>query len=221
MSDSRREVLLRLYDTLAASFGPRYWWPADSPFEVCIGAILTQNAPWTGVVKSIRALKELGIFSPERIAGTNDRIIAEAVRPTIYFNQKARRLKTFCSWLMSEWNGSIENMRGLDLLEARGRLLSLSGIGFETADSILLYALDYPIFVVDAYTKRILLRHGMVGEEWEYETLREYFESVLEPDASVFKEYHALLCHLGAFFCKRKPECDFCPARHILGEPTR
>lgn len=220
MHGKRRELVSRLYEALESAYGPMRWWPAETTFEVCIGAILTQNAPWSGVVKAIRALKDLGIFSAECIAVTDERILSEAIRPTIYHNQKARRLKSFCTWLVSEWDGRIEEMGRFDISEARRKLLALSGIGYETADSMLLYALGKPVFVVDAYTKRILRRHGLVSEDCGYEELREFFESVLDPDPVKYNEFHALLCHLGAMCCKSKPDCSGCPARTVLGEPT-
>jgi endonuclease-3 related protein len=220
MYESRRDLLRRLYDALESAYGPMRWWPADTPFEVCAGAILTQNAPWDGVVKAIRALKELGVFSAEGIADADVGMIAAAIRPTVYYNQKARRLKTFCEYLLAEHDGGIEEMRRLELPEARQRLLAMSGIGYETADSMLLYALGMPVFVVDAYTCRILFRHGLADENWGYEETREFFESALEPDVALYNEFHALLCHLGAVCCKSKPDCAACPARAALGEPV-
>lgn len=215
----RRELLQELYRRLLCSLGPSHWWPAETPFEVCIGAILTQNAPWTGVVKAIRNLRDLGIFSVEGILAADDLDLAEAVRSTIYFNQKAKRLKAFCRFLKDEFGSDVTAMRELEPWDAQRRLLEIPGIGFETADSILLYALGMPVFVVDAYTKRIFLRHGLVDEECGYENLKEFFEDVLEPDAAFFNEFHALLCRVGADFCRRKPDCDRCPARVVLGEP--
>lgn len=219
-NEKRRNSLLNLYETLETSLGPSHWWPADTPFEVCIGAILTQNAPWTGVTKAIRNLRDIGAFTAESIAGTDDRVLAEAVRPTVYYNQKAKRLKVFCRFLLEEFGGKVEAMRDLEPRDARRRLLEIRGIGYETADSILLYALGMPVFVVDAYTKRILIRHGLMDEECGYEYLKEYFEDVIEPDAALYNEFHALLCRVGAEFCKRKPICDRCPVRGAWGEPA-
>jgi len=215
----RREFLLTLYDTLERVLGPMHWWPADTPFEVCIGAILTQNAPWTGVAKAIGNLKEAGLFGVEAIAQADAHLLAEAIRPTIYHNQKARRLQVFCRFLLDEHGGQVEDMCSLDPHEARAQLLALPGIGFETADSMLLYALGKPVFVVDAYTARILRRHGMIPEDCGYEDLREYFEDVLDPDAGFWNEFHALLCRLGADYCRKTPRCASCPAHDILGEP--
>ena len=219
-SENRRCLLLEVYDVLECSIGPTNWWPAETPFEVCIGAILTQNAPWSGVMSAIANLKGLGIFTASSIAETDTRVLAQAVRPSIYYNQKALRLRTFCRFLLDEFDGKIENMTVLELDNARRRLLALSGIGYETADSILLYALKKPVFVVDAYTKRILTRHGLAEPVWGYEDLRVFFEDVFEPDPDFYGEFHALLCLLGADACKRKPRCDECPVCNVLGKPV-
>lgn len=215
----RHDLLLDLYDHLLRSLGPSRWWPAETPFEVCIGAILTQNAPWSGVVKAIGNLRDLGMFSVDGILAAENHLLAEAIRPTVYYNQKAKRVKAFCRFLSDEFGGDVAAMRDLELWDIRRRLLEISGIGRETADSILLYALEMPAFVVDAYTKRIFLRHGMVDEECEYEDLQEYFEEALEPETAFYNEFHALLCRVGAIFCKRKPDCERCPGREVLGVP--
>jgi len=215
----RRTLFLDMYAALADSFGPMNWWPADTPFEVCIGAILTQNAPWEGVRKSIAALRGRGLFDSRSIADAEEQELAEAIRPSIYYNQKAKKLKSFCRFLIRDLDGSIENLRGRTVTEARSLLLSLNGIGRETADSILLYALDMPIFVVDAYTKRIFSRHRLADPNWDYDELRMYFEDVIEPDYRFFNEFHAQLCRLGADICKKKPKCDICPVRKVMGEP--
>jgi endonuclease-3 related protein len=213
-------LLYSLYEALEAALGPMHWWPADTPFEVCIGAILTQNAPWSGVVKAIHALRKRGIFSVEGIIAADQNELAAAVRPTVYYNQKARKLKNFCGFLQARYKGRIEEMGSLEPIEARSQLLAVSGIGYETADSILLYALGMPVFVVDAYTRRIFLRHGLIGEECGYEDLRGLFEDTFSPDPVFYNEFHALLCQVGARFCRRKPDCANCPAWQMLGEPT-
>ncbi len=216
----RRRFLTRLYNTLEAAQGPMDWWPAETPFEVCVGAILTQNAPWSGVSASIDALKAEDLLSPEALAAADEQTVAAAIRRSIYYNQKAKRLKLFCRFLLDELDGGIETMRSWELTAARERLLALNGIGFETADSILLYALGRPVFVVDAYTRRILSRHGLVERDCAYEPMRRFFEDAIEPDAALYNEYHALLCHLGAVYCRKKPLCGSCPARDVMGEPV-
>jgi len=213
-------MLYGLYDVLERAMGPTNWWPADTPFEVCIGAILTQNAPWTGVVRAIACLKREGLFDSASIAGADERMLAVLIRPSIYYNQKARRLKVFCRFLAERFGGAIENMSGLAPYDARSLLLSLPGIGFETADSMVLYALKMPIFVIDAYTKRIFLRHGLAQLSWGYEDMRHYVEDVLAPDTVGYGEFHALLCLVGAQYCKRTPRCDACPVREVLGSPV-
>ena len=209
---------MELYTVIEKILGPTNWWPANTPFEVCIGAILTQNAPWSGVKKSIAHLKENRLFDVHIIASAPEYILAEAIRPSIYHHQKAQRLKVFCRFLLEHFSGKVENMASLGLLNARKSLLSLPGIGYETADSILLYALNMPIFVVDAYTRRIFSRHGFIEHKCNYERLRTFFEEVLEPDAVFYGEFHALLCLLGAQFCKKKPICCDCPVLEIAGE---
>jgi endonuclease-3 related protein len=215
----RRRLLTGLFDALERAMGPTGWWPAETPFEVCIGAILTQNAPWTGVVTSIDCLKRAELFGPETIADAEPELLAPLIRSSIYHNQKARRLKSFCRYIVENWGGTIENMASLDLYDARERLLAQPGIGFETADSILLYALHKPIFVIDAYTKRILMRHGLAVGSWGYEEYRAFFEYSLAPDPDYYGEFHALLCLLGAGICRRIPRCAECPAHAILGDP--
>jgi endonuclease-3 related protein len=210
---------MELYNVLLRSMGPSGWWPADTSFEVCIGAILTQNAPWSGVVRAIGNLKESGMFGVGAIAHADERTLAEAIRPAVYYNQKAKKLKAFCRFLLDRYKGGIEKMAALDPTRARRELLSVPGIGYETADSILLYALGMPVFVVDAYTKRILTRHHIVPEDCGYEELREFFEDRLEPDPVFFNEFHAQLCRLGAEYCRKRPRCGDCPARTVLGEP--
>ncbi len=213
-------MLVELFESLERELGPMNWWPAETPFEVCIGAILTQNAPWTGVTRSIQNMKTVGMFGVDEINNADEHVLAETIRPSIYYNQKAHRLKAFCRFLAEEFAGRIENMESIDLPEARTMLLELPGIGFETADSILLYALGKPVFVVDAYTARILGRHGLVDETFGYEELRMYFEDVLDPDPVFFNEFHALICRTGSEICRKKPRCESCPAFHILGEPV-
>ena len=209
----------KLFDELERTLGPTGWWPAETPFEVFVGAILTQNARWTGVVKAIATLKDTLPFTAEAIACAPHELIAEALRPTIYYNQKAHRLKDFCLFLVREFAGDVENMNHLDSTTAREKLLALKGIGCETADSMLLYALKNPVFVVDAYTRRILSRHGLMDAAASYEDIRSYFEQALPPDPVMYAEYHGLLCIVGSRWCAPKPRCDECPIREYVGEP--
>lgn len=204
--------LLDLYECLYTAFGPQNWWPGETPFEVCVGAILTQNTNWTNVSRAIGNLKEAGLLSPEALFPLPRDVLAEFIRPAGYYNVKAERLQTFVAFLMQEFAGNLDAAFSLGLGDLRSRLLSLKGIGPETADSILLYAGGYPIFVVDAYTARILERHGLVGDDVTYDSLQSLFMDHLPPDPALFNEYHALLVKLGKCHCrKERPRCDTCP----------
>jgi len=213
MVDTKR-LLLDLYSRLYKAFGPRHWWPGDSPFEVAIGAILTQNTAWRNVRKAIGNLKAAGLLSPDALYDLPVQDVAAVIRPAGYYNVKARRLKNFVEFLFLENGGDLECLLTEALDTLRNKLLSIKGVGPETADSILLYAGNRPTFVVDTYTKRILFRHKLMPQEASYDEVRSFFMDCLAPDAAMFNEYHALLVHLGHTFCsKRKPKCTACPAR--------
>lgn len=203
--------LLAAYDLLLERFGPQHWWPGESPFEVMVGAILTQNTNWGNVEKAIRNLKQQSLLDPHKINNLRQNRLATLIRPAGYYNIKARRLKNFISGFVKDFNGKPAALKKLSLDEAREWLLSIKGVGPETADSILLYALDKPAFVVDAYTKRIMERHGFVAEEVSYQELQELFMDNLEPDVPLFNEYHALLVRAGKECCKKAPRCNECP----------
>ncbi len=206
------EIYRRMYEAL----GPQGWWPGESPFEVCIGAILTQNTNWQNVERAIANLKEAGLLSPQALYALPVEILAEYIRPAGYFRVKARRLKNFIKFLVEEFQASLDNLFSLPLSKARQRLLGVSGIGPETADSILLYAGGKPIFVVDAYTRRILLRHGLATEDMTYQDLQDLFMKHLPPESTLFNEYHALLVAVGKKFCRpRKPLCSACPLKGV------
>ena len=210
----KKTILLDLYSTLYEAFGPRNWWPADSPFEVVIGAILTQNTAWRNVKKAISNLKARGLLSANALYHVPVQDLATAIRPSGYYNVKARRLKHFVGFLFQESDGDLDSLFAEDLDILRGKLLSINGIGPETADSILLYAGNKPTFVVDSYTIRILFRHNLIPEAISYDEVRNLFMDCLEPDASMFNEYHALLVHVGHSFCLKKiPMCRECPVR--------
>jgi len=210
----RKRILLDLYNRLYKAFGPRHWWPGDSPFEVTVGAILTQNTAWRNVEKAIGNLKAANLLSPDALQHLPVEDLAAVIRPAGYYNIKARRLKHFLGFLFTEDGGDLDRLLAGDLDTLRGKLLSINGVGPETADSILLYAGKRPSFVVDAYTKRILFRHRLMPEEASYDEVRDFFMDCLAPDVAMFNEYHALLVHLGHTFCsKRTPKCSECPAR--------
>ena len=210
-----RDQLLEIYWLLFKAYGSQRWWPGESPFEVMVGAILTQNTSWKNVEKSIHQLKRKGILHPEGILRLKESELASLIRSSGYFRIKADRLKTFVRFMFEEFGGKIEKMRRIPLKEMRAKLLSVKGIGPETADSILLYGLEKPIFVVDAYTKRVLLNHGMISEKASYEEVQDLFMKNLRPDVKVFNEYHALLVHLGKWVCRKAPKCDICPLQGI------
>ena len=203
--------LIEIYQRLLDHFGPQHWWPAESPFEVCIGAILTQNTAWQNVEKAIKNLKNNGLLSPQGLKDIPVEELARLIIPAGYFNVKARRLMAFIDFLWAEFQGSLEIMFSLDLASLRPDLLTVSGIGHETADSILLYAGGYPIFVIDAYTKRIFSRHHLGPEDTGYHELQQYFMERLSPDTKLFNEYHALLVRLGKEYCRKEPCCSDCP----------
>jgi len=205
-------ILLEIYKKLFQSFGPQHWWPGETPFEIAVGAILTQNTNWGNVEKAINNLKRHGALSAKAIHNMPVRRLSELIRPAGYFTIKAKRLKSFVDFLMNDYHGSMKRMKHEDMYSLREKLLSVNGIGPETADSILLYALEKPVFVIDAYTKRVLLRHAIMEHEKPYEKFQELFHSSLREDVRLFNEYHALFVKVGKTFCKRqKPLCDNCP----------
>lgn len=202
---------MTLYRRMNDHFGPLHWWPGDTPFEVAVGAILTQNTNWRNVERAIAGLKDRGLLHPQPLMETEDRLIAEAIRPSGYYRVKTKRLKAFVSFLSRGYGGEMDRMFEEGLWELRGKLLAVKGIGEETADSILLYAGDLPIFVVDAYTRRIMTRHGLIDGDARYGDIQTLFMNVLPHDPALFNQYHALLVNTGKEFCKTRPRCEDCP----------
>lgn len=217
MKDKRiNRSLLRIYDSLFARFGPRHWWPGDTRIEIIIGAILTQNTAWANVEKAVRNLKEEKALSVSKLSKIPEKKLARLIRPSGYYNIKAGRIKNFLNFLNTVYGGSINKMFRTDLYRLREELLKVKGIGQETADSILLYAGDKPIFVVDAYTKRAFSRHGFITKDAEYREIQRLFMNNLPKDAGLFNEFHALIVELGKSICKsKKPLCSKCPIRRI------
>lgn len=212
----REEVLKEMYKRMYEALGPQGWWPGETPFEVCVGAILTQNTNWQNVERAIDNLKKRGLLSPQALYELPEGILAELIRPAGYYRVKARRLKNFIRFLVEDFEGDLAKLFALPLEEARQALLKVSGIGPETADSILLYAGEKPTFVIDAYTRRILLRHGLATEDMGYEDLREMFMRHLPEDPALYNEYHALLVAVGKNFCRpQNPRCEDCPLKDI------
>ncbi|MBI2471450.1 MAG: endonuclease III domain-containing protein [Planctomycetes bacterium] len=212
---NKTKKLLKIYQKMFDALGPRQWWPGETPFEVVIGAILTQNTNWSNVEKAIKNLKMAGKLSPEGIYRLSVTELAELIRPSGFFNVKAKRVKAFINWLFSRYEGSLSKMFARDLEILRSELLSVKGIGPETADSILLYAGNMPTFVVDAYTHRIFSRHELIPEESTYDEMKSFFEENLPKDVQLFNEYHALLVNIGKMFCKPRKVCDPCPLKDI------
>jgi endonuclease-3 related protein len=212
---SKTKKLLKIYQKMFDAFGPRRWWPGETPFEVVIGAILTQNTNWSNVEKAIKNLKTAGKLSPEGIHGLSMTELAELIKPSGFFNVKAKRVKAFINWLFSKYDGNLSKMFARDLQTLRTELLSVKGIGPETADSILLYAGNMPTFVVDAYTHRIFSRHELIPEESTYDDMKSFFEDNLPKDVQLFNEYHALLVNIGKMFCKPRKVCEPCPLKDI------
>jgi len=218
----RSAALLRLYDLMAAHYGPTGWWPGDTPFEISVGAILTQNTAWTSVEKAIANLKAAQLMAPAALLAANRDAVEAALRPSGYFRQKTERVLLFCRWLGERFGGRMDRMAAEPLEALRAELLALKGIGPETADDILLYACGKPVFVVDAYTRRILGRHGIAPQEIPYEALRALFETSLAPEVALFKEFHGLIVWTGKDFCRARPQCDGCPLAPLLrGKPPK
>jgi endonuclease-3 related protein len=196
---------------LFVRFGPQHWWPGETPFEVIVGAVLTQNTNWGNVEKAIANLKKAKTLTPEKLHSLKPAKLAKLIRPAGYFNIKASRLKNLIGWLFMNYAGKLAKFKTIPTHQLRGQLLGVSGVGPETADSILLYALNRPVFVVDAYTKRILSRHHLIQFDAGYEQIRTFFESNLPENTQLFNEYHALLVRTGKEFCKPTPLCADCP----------
>lgn len=202
---------MAIYKKLRCSFGPQGWWPGETPFEVIVGAILTQNTSWENVEKAIVRLKRDGLLHPEKLYHIEESVLAQAIRPSGYYNIKAVRLKNFMDFLFGEYQGDLALMFAEDLGTLRGGLLGIKGIGPETADSILLYAGSKPIFVVDAYTKRVFSRHNLVSPDADYREIQDLFMRNLPKNVELYNEYHAQIVHLGKNFCKKRPKCTDCP----------
>lgn len=212
----KKNKLLRLYNVLYKHYGPQYWWPAKTRFEVIVGAILTQNTSWRNVEKAIRNLTEKKILNPAAIKRIRKKKLAGLIKPAGYYNVKAGRLKNFTDFLFKNYDGSLKKMFSQDMAGLRKELLGVNGLGFETADSILLYAGQKPIFVVDAYTKRILFNHNLISSGHEYHDVQRLFMENLPADSALFNEYHALLVRLAKDRCTTSPKCDSCPVKSML-----
>jgi endonuclease-3 related protein len=208
----------QVYQTLLGALGPQHWWPGESPWEVMIGAVLVQNTAWKNVERAIANLREADLVDPRRLLVLPAEELAELVRPAGYFRLKTKRLRSLMEFVVQRYDGSLEALRNADWRQLRAELLGVHGIGPETADSILLYALEHPVLVVDTYTHRVFARHGWIGYEADYHQLQEHLTGELPVDAAIYNELHALLVNVGHHYCRRQPECDNCPLRDLLPE---
>lgn len=217
MSRVTTGLLLEMHRTMLSALGQSRWWPARSPFEVAVGAILTQNTNWRNVERAIANLRDKGLLTPRALDATAHRDLERLIQPSGFFRQKAHKLRAFLDFLRLHCNLEFSALQSLETRELRRLLLAIKGIGPETADSILLYALDRPVFVVDAYTARICHRHGLVPEDVGYDELQALFAERLPEDAALFNEYHALLVRVGKDWCRKKaPDCAGCPLQTFL-----
>jgi len=210
-----RRTLNSLYRRLYRAYGPQSWWPAETPFEIMVGTVLTQNTNWKNVEHAIANLKRAGVLTPEAILGLRGSRLPRLIRPSGYFNVKSRRLTSLCRWLVEQ--GGLLALAPRATGELRGSLLAVNGVGPETADSILLYALDRPVFVIDTYTRRLLSRLELARGDEHYETLRAGFESALRGDAPLYNEYHALIVRHAKERCSRAAGCRHCRVETISG----
>ncbi len=214
-----KNTLMAIYEKMYQAFGPQHWWPAEDDFEVMVGAILTQSVSWKNVGKAISNLKSEDLLSVKAILSVENNKLAGLIKSTMYFNQKAIKLKNLCKHLQLKYNGNIYGLFEKDIYQMRKELLSIKGIGPETADSIILYAARKPIFVVDAYTRRIFTRLGLLPDNVKYQEMQDFFMQHLPTDVKLFNEYHALIVRLGKDYCKKnKPLCTKCPIKtHCTG----
>lgn len=203
--------LLQLYRILLEHYGDLRWWPGETPFEIAAGAVLTQATNWRNVEKAIRNLKERGLLSPGAVARAGGEELEEAIRPSGFFRVKAKRLRAFAEFVHRTPGGTIEALREEDPGTLRGKLLGIPGIGEETADSILLYGLGMPFFVVDAYTRRILERHGILEGGERYGDIQRKCTEALPEDPLVYNRFHAFLVQTGKDHCRKVPRCSGCP----------
>jgi endonuclease III related protein len=216
---SAQTTLLTVYQLLFKRYGPQHWWPADTALEMIVGAILTQSAAWTNVEKAIHSLKANTDLSIKALQYLPQGELARLIRPSGYYNVKAVKIRAFVDWLARDYDGDLGRLFELDTAELRKQLLSVHGVGEETADSIILYAAHQPIFVIDAYTRRIMARLGLAPHKETYAAFQALFMDSMAPDEALFNEYHALLVQHGKTVCRKKPVCAGCCLSYVC--PTR
>jgi endonuclease-3 related protein len=213
LHDSTSQRLMQMFEKLLAHFGPQRWWPAETELEMMVGAVLTQNTNWKNVEKALRNLKKANLLSVHKLSTLSTSEVAALIRPAGYFNIKAKRLKNLIGFIVEQYQAQLSLFLKEETQALREGLLSVKGIGPETADSILLYAVCRPVFVVDTYTHRIMARHGMTDEQVSYHELQGLFMDHLPEDTALFNEFHALLVNTGKDYCRRKPLCHICPLK--------
>jgi len=211
-----RERLLWIFNTLLHSFVKRHWWPGETALEIIIGAVLTQNTSWKNVEKAIENLKRHDAVNVDRLYSMDKTELARIILPSGFYNIKSNRLKNLIDVIYNEYDSNISNLYSINVWHTREKLLAIKGIGKETADSIILYALNKPIFVIDAYTKRFLQNHRLYNGESDYDSLQRFFMENLPADTYLFNEFHALIVYLCQNFCKKIPVCEGCPLREDL-----
>jgi len=205
--------LLHMFALMKEKFGPQAWWPGDTPLEIMTGAVLTQNTNWKNVEKAIENLKNSGILSLDALQKISPVNLATLIRPAGYYNIKARRLKNLIAFISIKYENDLDKFLREETNIMREGLLSVNGVGPETADSIMLYAAERPVFVIDTYTHRILSRHDIIDENIQYYELQELFMENLPEDTSLFNEFHAQIVQTGKNFCKKRPQCEECPLK--------
>lgn len=218
-----RKRLMDIYERLHARFGPQDWWPGETTLEICLGAVLVQNTSWANAARAIDNLKKEGLLTEDALEKVRRDRLARLIRPARFFNMKAKRIKGFVAYLSNHFEGDVDNFLSLPTEKLHEELMGLDGVGRETADSITLYAAERPVFVVDAYTKRIFSRLGHFeaskNGDKDYLALQERLTAHLPREAALFNEYHALLVRLGHTFCRPKPKCEECPLRAVCPYP--
>ncbi|GAB4114936.1 MAG: endonuclease III domain-containing protein [Candidatus Caldatribacteriota bacterium] len=221
MKKQIQNLLLKIYQSLYDYFGPLNWWPGDTTWEIVVGAVLTQNTNWNNVVKAIQNLKRENLLKPDALYKVEENRLADLIKPSGYYNIKTKRLKNLVNFVFDEYQGSEDLMFKEESVILREKLLSIKGIGPETADSILLYAGNKPFFVVDAYTRRIFSRHKLIPKGATYKQIQDFFSLNLEPEVALFNEFHAQIVMLGKTVCKNnQPNCVVCPLKFLKEEKS-
>ncbi len=216
MKQENSNPFLRVYDRLYSHYGPQGWWPAETSIEMMVGAVLTQNTNWGNVEKALTNLKEARLLSFADLLAMEVDELAEYIRPSGYYNIKARRLKNLFQMIESKYEGELTFFFEDNLEDSRENLLKVKGVGPETADAILLYAAEKPVFVIDTYTHRVFSRHHLVEEDTDYFSLQQEFMDNLPEDTLLFNEFHALIVMVAKEFCKKKnPRCSDCPLQRV------